>query len=99
MDNRPPGTWTGRYNVDPATRPSLSRLPTYAPGGVLLTRPMRAGGATPIEPKNGASFNVMPLPKSAVPAFSFTRISLTPPYGKSSGRVPPPGRNPVTPNG
>src|SRR5262245_15537969 len=99
MDNNAPGTCTGMYKVVPATKSLLSKLPTCGPGGRLEIRPMRGGGATPIDPKKGANFNVIPEPKSAVPACSFIRINLKPEYGNSSGRVPPPGANVLTPYG
>src|ERR1035437_5025535 len=46
---------TGMKRVVPATSSLLSRLPAYMPGGALDTFPIDAGGATPIEPKNGCS--------------------------------------------
>jgi len=58
------------------------------PGGPLDMRPTSGFGATPIEPKNGASFKLTPGANSAVPARTLKRTSLKPAYGKSSGSVP-----------
>ena len=68
-----PGTATGMYNVDPATSSLLSRLPACGPGGPLEMRPTSGFGATPIDPKNGASFSVTPGANDAVPARSSNR--------------------------
>ena len=62
-------------------------------------RPTSGFGATPIDPKNGASFSVTPGANAAVPARSSKRTRWKRTYGKSSGSVPLPGMKPLTPYG
>ncbi len=74
IENRAPGTNTGRKSVDPATRCRVSMLPPCVSGGIVLRGP--STGATPISPQNGASGMRIPGQNSARPAGSGTAVTL-----------------------
>ena len=98
IDSNAPGTCTGRYRIEPATRSLLSRLPPCQPGGGSRSCRSASAGQRQSIPRTAPAATGC---RARIPPHGAGRPTqqLEGLYGNSAGSTPPPGLNASTPKG